>query len=120
MTNTSTAGGCVRRSDCSSGHIVEVYGPLDWRRVPDFRAAVADHHGAARLLVDLTGVDSIDSAGTSAVISSFFEAESHGVPMGVLAGGGVASILDRVGLAQVLPLFLDREQSDDWMRGRSA
>jgi anti-anti-sigma regulatory factor len=105
----------IRMSSTSAGHTVEVYGPLTWRDVPAFRSAVSDHRGAMHVLIDLTGATSIDSAGAGALIASYLEADGEGIPIAVLAIGDIANVIERIGLAGVLPVFADRRDSDVWL-----
>ena len=97
------------------GTAVEVWTALTWQEAPAFRASVPELPEGSRLLIDLSHVPRMDSAGTGAVIATCLQAQRGGVEMAVLASGEVSSVLDRIGLAQLVPVFYDRQQAWDWM-----
>ncbi len=69
------------------------------------RAMSADNE---RILIDLTRVSSLDSAGVSVLVQSALRARDAGVPLGLVTGAGkVGRVLETLNLQACLPMFED-------------
>jgi len=74
---------------------IMVSGELDLATVPQLSAAVAEHHGAGLLVLDLTAVTFIDSTGVRVLIQADRSCARSGSRLVVLAGDGpVRRLLD--------------------------
>ena len=72
-----------------------VSGELDLATVPQLSAAVAEHHDAGLLVLDLTAVTFIDSTGVRVLIQADRSCARSGSRLVVLAGDGpVRRLLD--------------------------
>jgi anti-sigma B factor antagonist len=67
---------------------ITVGGELDLATVPQLSAAVAEHHDAGLLVLDLTAVTFIDSTGVRVLIQTHRRCARSGSRLAVLAGDG--------------------------------
>jgi anti-sigma B factor antagonist len=67
---------------------ITVGGELDLATVPQLYAAVAEHHDAGLLVLDLTAVTFIDSTGVRVLIQADRSCARSGSRLAVLAGDG--------------------------------
>ena len=100
-----------------AGAVVSFTGALDWHAVRDYLTAVADAGEPRRLLVDLTETSWLDSAGTSALIATFLRERRSHLEVAIAAGPSIAAVLREVGLGEVVPVFLAKEQGEAWLFG---
>ncbi len=90
-------------------HVIEVYGDVDAAsaRLLAARIEEGEETTAARVLVDLSGVDSIAPAGIAALVEADARSRRNGHRLALLrAPDPVQELLERVGLANRLP-FID-------------
>lgn len=96
----------------SEPNIITPVGELDIATVPQFRAALARREEASteRLLVDLSQVSFIDSAGLAAVITAHERARHQRRTLALVVpdGSEVAVALSLAGLRAKLPVFATR------------
>jgi anti-sigma B factor antagonist len=87
---------------------VMVSGEVDLATVPRLSAAVAQHHDAQLLVLDLTAVTFIDSTGVRVLIETDRSCAGSGSRLAVLAGDGpVRRMLDLCNLDGRLALVTD-------------
>jgi anti-anti-sigma factor len=68
------------------------------------------------VVIDLTGVESIDSAGVSALIAVFLRERRAGAQLALVAGHpDIAAALEDVGITGVLRVFSGRQQAEGWL-----
>ncbi len=98
---------------------VAVIGTLDWRAAPDLGQAASSALGAPRVLIDLTEVEAMDSAGTGTLIAAHLRARRAGTRLAVLTGEAVTdvvgSVLDAASAGGALPVFTDRTAARAWL-----
>jgi anti-anti-sigma factor len=86
--------------------VLAVSGEVDLATIPAFEAAIADAltHGPAALIVDLSGVDFLASAGLQALVATR-ESLTGAALFAVVADGPATSRpIELTGLAQILSL----------------
>lgn len=120
MTTSPDAGCCIDTSANAAESSIEVLGTLNWRTAPDLRSAVVQASGSKRLLIDLSEVDRMDSAGTGALIATAVRAEQAGTGLAVLTGKAVANVVDDVGIGDTVLVFSDRAAAYAWLAGERA
>ena len=120
MTTSPDAGCCIDTSANAAESSIEVLGTLNWRTAPDLRSAVVKASGSKRLLIDLSEVDRMDSAGTGALIATAVRAEQAGTGLAVLTGKAVANVVDDVGIGDTVLVFSDRAAAYAWLAGERA
>ncbi len=120
MTTALTQGCRIETADDGPNRIVEVTGILNWRSASALRAAVSSAAPGGRLLIDLTDVEAIDSAGTGALIAAHLRATARGTPLAVLTGDAVAVVVDGVGIGDAALVFSDRAAAFAWLSGERA
>jgi anti-sigma B factor antagonist len=87
---------------------VAASGELDLAAAPELAAAVARHHDARLLVLDVTAVTFIDSSGVRALIEADRSRAGAGSRLAVLAGEGpVRRMLELCGLEGRLALVTD-------------
>lgn len=83
----------------NSAVISVLKGNLDATTVTTFRGAMAMCHGEPGLIIDLSGVHFIDSAGLTAIVGSVRRAKDHRTRVSVVVPPGrVRRVLDEAGL----------------------
>jgi anti-sigma B factor antagonist len=98
------------------GAVIDVTGILDWTAVRKLQDAATSVSDASHVVIDLTGVESIDSAGVSALIAIFLREERAGAQLALVAAeSDVAAVLAYVGISDVLPVLCDRQQAEGWL-----
>jgi anti-sigma B factor antagonist len=99
----------VHESDVDGVRLLEVFGELDLATAPRLCARLDAARGARvrRLVVDLTGVDFIDSTGLRALMGASTELRHAGGKLAValLPEGGVARLFDVTGIRENLRTF---------------
>ncbi|HET6965313.1 MAG TPA: STAS domain-containing protein [Acidimicrobiales bacterium] len=120
MTTALTQGCRIETATDGPNRIIEVTGTLNWRAAPALRAAVSAADPEGRLLIDLTDVAAIDSAGTGALIAAHLRAAGRGTALAVLTGDAVADVVDGVGIGDAALVFSDRAAAYAWLSGERA
>lgn len=95
----------VQRDDAAATIVVS--GELDLATAPRLSAAVAQHHDAQLLVLDLTAVTFIDSTGVRILIEADRFCAGSGSRVVVLARGPVRRVLDLCELDGWLTLVTD-------------
>jgi anti-anti-sigma factor len=87
--------------------ILQVAGEIDMRTAPDLRVRVDQTTASAEFLVlDLTGVEFLASAGLSILVELARQARETGLRWGVVATGrAVLRPIEAVGLLSVIPVY---------------
>jgi anti-anti-sigma factor len=95
-------------------HVVTVRGELDMAVAPQVEAALGeDAEGAAAVLVDLTELGFMDSAGLRVLLMASERYRQAGIPWSVAVGenSAVRRMLSLSETASTLPVFGDRERA---------
>jgi anti-sigma B factor antagonist len=94
--------------------VVAVYGELDIEGAPELRMALVeaiDAHPGQRVVVDLEGVDFIDSAGLGVLLGGLERARGAGGDLTLVATGqGVIKVLELTGLTRVFEIHPSRHR----------
>jgi anti-sigma B factor antagonist len=95
-------------SEISGWTVVNVYGELDVATSPDLRELlirlVGD--GANRLILDLEGVDFLDSTGLGTIIGALKRSRTHGGDLRlVCTQARISRLFEITGLDKAVPLF---------------
>lgn len=95
-------------SEISGWTVVNVYGELDVATSPDLRELlirlVGD--GANRLVLDLEGVDFLDSTGLGTIIGALKRSRTHGGDLRlVCTQARISRLFEITGLDKAVPLF---------------
>ena len=102
----------IERPDAGDGVVVAVHGELDVEGAPSLRLALVEAIGegpAPRVVVDLEGVDFIDSAGLGVLVGGLKRARSHDGDLVVVATGrSVTRVLELTGLTRVFEIHPSR------------
>jgi anti-sigma B factor antagonist len=92
--------------------LVAVHGELDIESAPELRTAlidVIDERPGQRVVVDLEGVDFIDSAGLGVLLGGRDRARDAGGDLALVATGqGVIRVLELTGLTRVFEIHPSR------------
>jgi anti-sigma B factor antagonist len=82
-------------------------GDLDLSSAREFERAVSAAHRSqpATMIVDLSGLDFLDSRGLRAILSASEACEAQGCELRVIAGEQSRRLFDMTGLSETLPLF---------------
>jgi anti-sigma B factor antagonist len=87
--------------------IVHVYGELDVATTPDLRELLVGlvSGGSTKLVLDLDGVDFLDSTGLGTIISALKRARTHGGDLRlVCTQARIARLFEITGLDKAVPL----------------
>lgn len=118
---TALSGVCrIDTSTDGPNRAVEISGALDWHSAPELTSAVSSVPPGGRLLVDLSGVAAIDSAGTGALIAAHLRARRRAAYLAILAGRACAEVVEAVGISEAVPVFSDRSAAYSWLSGARA
>lgn len=100
----------IERSACDGVQLVVLSGELDLRGVGELEAALAQPGEEARVCVDLTELDFIDSTGLATVIRGHQALTSSGGAMVVACRreGSVRRTFETTGLTRLLTVTEDR------------
>jgi anti-sigma B factor antagonist len=103
----------VERRDGGDVPVVAVHGELDFDRAPSLRLALIeaiDQNPGRPVVVDLDGVDFIDSAGLGVLVGGLKRARSHAGELVLVATGrSVIRALELTGLTRVFEIHPSRE-----------
>ncbi len=98
----------VERRDDDGAPVVAVHGELDLDGAPDLRGALMeaiDEHPGRTVIVDLEGVDFIDSAGLGVLLGGQQRARgANGDLVLVATGRNVLRVLELTGLTRVFEI----------------
>jgi anti-sigma B factor antagonist len=97
----------IQQQATSGGHsVVRPQGELDALNLTSFRFALADLAGCEALVIDLSDVAFIDSAGLGAIVGGVRRARHSGTRVAVAcARPGLAQILHTVGIESIVTVF---------------
>jgi anti-sigma B factor antagonist len=102
----------VEREDAGSLPVVTVHGELDLETAPELRRALIeaiDDHPGSPLVVDLEGVDFIDSAGLGVLVGGLKRARDRGGDVLLVATGqNVVRVLELTGLTRAFEIHPSR------------
>jgi anti-sigma B factor antagonist len=88
--------------------VVDIYGELDVATTPELREVLVGlvGDGATRLILDLDGVDFIDSTGLGTIISALKRARTHGGDLRlVCTQARITRLFEITGLDKAVPLL---------------
>jgi anti-sigma B factor antagonist len=88
--------------------VVHVYGELDVATTPDLREVLVRlvGEGSTKLVLDLDGVDFLDSTGLGTIISALKRARTHGGDLRlVCTQARIARLFEITGLDKAVPLL---------------
>ena len=94
--------------DISGWAVVSVYGELDVATAPDLKERLVDlvNEGRSRIVLDLGGVDFLDSTGLGMIVSALKRARTHGGDLRlVCTESRIARLFEITGLDKALPLL---------------
>ena len=98
----------AERRDGEGHPVVAVHGDLDVDGAPELRRALVeaiDEHPGRQLILDLEGVDFIDSAGLGMLVAGLKRAKDRGGDLVLVATGqNVLRILEVTGLTRVFEI----------------
>ncbi|HET9738922.1 MAG TPA: STAS domain-containing protein [Solirubrobacteraceae bacterium] len=102
----------IERRDGGEVPVLAVHGELDFDGAPNLRLALVeaiDENPGQRVVVDLEGVDFIDSAGLGVLVGGLKRARSyHGQLVLVATGRSVIRVLELTGLTRVFEIHPSR------------
>jgi len=102
----------VERRDGGDVPVVAVHGELDFEGSPNLRLALIeaiDENPGGRVVVDLEGVDFIDSAGLGVLVGGLKRARSTAGELVLVATGrSVVRVLELTGLTRVFEIHPSR------------
>ena len=107
MSDVPDPPGFSMQVDAAEGRaVVAVRGELDLATAPGFTAVVREQLAAGPVLVDLRGVEFLDSAGVRALNTLLRESDEHGWSLALCSElrDPVTQILEITGMLSVLPL----------------
>lgn len=107
MATTGTVGEqrCEIRLERSPGGArLAVSGDLEWSATAELLNDAGAAESSPQLVIDLTDVRRIDSAGTGALVATILHEQRAHKHMAIVACGKVAQVLESVGIAQVVPV----------------
>jgi anti-anti-sigma factor len=96
--------------------VISISGDLNWHSVERMHETVTTT-GGSKLLIDLSDLTAMDSAGTAALISTYLQGHRAGRQIAIVAAGFSAAVLHDVGLSEVVPVFEDRPSGARWLAG---
>lgn len=95
-------------SEIAGWTVVSIYGELDVATSPDLRELLVDlvNAGSTRLVLDLDGVDFLDSTGLGTIISVLKRARTHGGDLRlVCTQARITRLFEITGLDKAVPLL---------------
>jgi anti-sigma B factor antagonist len=95
-------------SEIAGWTVVNVYGELDVATAPDLREQLIGlvGEGRTRLVLDLDGVDFLDSTGLGTVVSALKRARTHGGDLRlVCTQARITRLFEITGLDKAVPLL---------------
>lgn len=88
----------------SDGSVITVAGNLDWSSAAELLSEVSRTESEPRLVIDLSSVKRLDSAGTGALITTILHEGRARRQLAVVAIDEVAELLGALGIGQVVPV----------------
>jgi anti-sigma B factor antagonist len=95
-------------SEIAGWTVVSVYGELDVATSPTLRERLVDliGDGSARLVLELDGVDFLDSTGLGTIVSSLKRARTHGGDLRLVCNQArIRRLFEITGLDKAIPLL---------------
>ena len=112
----------IERQDAAGAAVLVARGDVDVESGPALREALLDAigEGGGRVVVDLEGVDFIDSAGLGVLVGGLKRARSNEGDLVIVATGrSVTRVLELTGLTRVFEIHPSRAAALAVERGRS-
>lgn len=99
----------ITKSEQDGALVVQIEGEIDLSTASQFEKELLDSMGqGANLVVDLAGVDFMDSTGIGVLVRTSKKVTANGGIMGLLsAKGSVRRVIEVSGLDGVIPLYDD-------------
>jgi len=94
--------------DISGWTVVSVYGELDVATAPDLREQLIElvNQGRSHLVLDLGGIDFLDSTGLGMIVSALKRARTHGGDLRlVCTESRITRLFEITGLDRAVPLL---------------
>ncbi len=94
--------------DISGWAVVSIYGELDVATAPDLKERLVDlvNEGRSRIVLDLGGVDFLDSTGLGMIVSALKRARTHGGDLRIVCTESrITRLFEITGLDKALPLL---------------
>lgn len=94
--------------------VVSLYGELDIATAPSLREQLIDqvNDGAIRLVLDLDGLDFLDSTGLGTIISALKRARTHGGDLGLVCNTArIRRLFAITGLDKAVPLHASLDEA---------
>lgn len=95
--------------------MIVISGDLNWHTVERLHDTVAAIGTGSKVLIDVTNLTTIDSAGTSALISTYLRESRAGRQVAMVVTSSNAAVLQEVGISQVVPIFASRLSAYEWL-----
>ncbi len=109
------------RLDIADEYIVcRLEGPLEWGTVGSLRGAMGLLHSVPRLVIDLSEVTFIDSAGVTALVAGVRRVRDNGGEAVVCSGRRVNRLLETIGFDRVVPVVGTVDEAAHLMGAPSA
>lgn len=90
--------------------VIEVCGDVDWISCPELETRLMDaaHTSGSCVIVDLTGVDYIESSPLGTLIKAHVTLDRAGGDLAIVCGPShVARVIEQFGIDHLLPVFPD-------------
>jgi anti-anti-sigma factor len=102
--------------------VVVLAGELDLSTIPSVENRLFDQlRTQSGVVVDLTGLSSIDSSGIGLLIQAFRSSGDEGkLPIVIAEGSQVERVFHLVGIDRALPLFMERDRALDSLNGAAS
>lgn len=99
----------INSSDLDGSTLIQVEGEIDLSTVPQLERELTPHVEAGRnVVVDLTGVDFMDSTGIGALVRASNRTREAGAELSLACGpGSVRRVLEVSGLDKMIPVYPD-------------
>jgi anti-sigma B factor antagonist len=94
--------------DISGWAVVSLFGELDVATAPDMKERLVDlvNEGRSRIVLDLGGVDFLDSTGLGMIVSALKRARTHGGDLRIVCTESrITRLFEITGLDKAIPLL---------------
>lgn len=99
----------TRLKEINDSPVIELKGEMDLFTFPVFKDSLFEviESGRMDIVVDLTGLDFIDSTGLAILLAAFRELRDHGGSMRIVCdNNAIRKVFDKTGLDRVFPIYL--------------